>query len=82
VTEPDECLAAEVRDEQGQLARVERAGQALAEDVDSGDGRGVLNGREKRPRSSLADGWFGIGAAYGRRPEITAGRRPNPKKPE
>jgi hypothetical protein len=48
VAEPDECVAAEVRDEERQLAGTERVGQALAQDVDGGDGRGILDGREQR----------------------------------
>jgi hypothetical protein len=48
VAEPDECVAAEVRDEEREFAGTERAGEALSQDIDSGDGRSVLDGREQR----------------------------------
>jgi hypothetical protein len=61
VAESDECLAAEVRDEEGQPARAERLGQALAEDVDGRTGASST-AASSAPRSSPADGCFFIGA--------------------
>ena len=47
VTEPDERMAAEVRDEERHLARAELAREPLAEHVGGGERRGVLDGREQ-----------------------------------
>jgi hypothetical protein len=47
VAEPDERVAAEVRDEERDLAGVQLARKALAEDVGRGERRSVLNGREQ-----------------------------------
>jgi hypothetical protein len=47
VAEPDERVAAEVRDEERDLAGVQLARKALAEDVGRGERRSVLDGREQ-----------------------------------
>ena len=47
VPEPDERPAAEVGDEEGDLARAEGVPEALGEDVGGGERRGVLHGREQ-----------------------------------
>ena len=47
VAEPDQRVAAEVRDEKRNLAGVQFARKPLAEDVGSGERRSVLNGREQ-----------------------------------
>jgi hypothetical protein len=47
MAEPDQRVAAEVRDEKRHLARVELARQALAEDVRRRERRRVLDGREQ-----------------------------------
>jgi hypothetical protein len=47
VAEPDQCVAAEVRDQEGQLAGAESVSQAFAEDIDSSNRRSILNGREQ-----------------------------------
>jgi len=47
VAEPDQRVAAEVRDEERNFAGVELARKTLAEDVSRGERRSVLNGREQ-----------------------------------
>ena len=47
VAEPDQRVAAEVRDEERNLAGVQLARKTLAENVGSGERRSVLNGREQ-----------------------------------
>ena len=49
MAEPDERVAAEVRDEEGDLARAQEARKTLPEHVGRGEGWRVLNGREQRP---------------------------------
>jgi hypothetical protein len=47
VAEPDERVAAEIRDEKRNVAGVQLARKPLAEDIGSGERRSVLNGRKQ-----------------------------------
>jgi hypothetical protein len=61
VPEPDQRLAAEVGDQEGDLARADGGPEALGEDVGGGERRGVLHGRQQlrdiqSPRSVVRHG--------------------------
>ena len=70
VAEPDERVAAEVRDEERHLPGVQLARKALAEDIGSGERRSVLNRREQLHKVEPHRG----GVLHQREPPSAAGK--------